>query len=284
MKRNCPICNNEKYNLIFHDHNRREGFDFEADFVKCKNCGMKYLTNVPSFEEIKNKYPDIYQSTYFKIPDIKIIPNNKKILDIGCNFGLQLKPYYLKGYKIHGIDLNSKAINDAKMNLPNGNFKTSTIEESNYPDNYFDIIRTSHVLEHIYDIDSFLKEIYRILKPNKKIIIQVPNGNSLEMKIFGKYSSQSWIPFHLNLFSGKNLKTKLEELKFKNINYSTKPMPWWWILSLRQLIAKNKKQINEKQTIFNKIIMLLIYPLLWVVSFIKLGEELNIKAKKYDND
>ncbi len=107
----------------------------------------------------------------------------------------------------------------------------------------------------------------------------VPNGNSLEMKVFGKYSSQSWIPFHINFFSSKNLAQKLTELNFKNIKSKTKPLPWWWILSLRQLLSKTNK-INEQQTLLNKFIILLLLPLAWIISLFNRGEELNIIAKK----
>lgn len=280
MKRPCPICCQNNFTIIFHDHNRREGLDIEADFVKCKNCGMKYLTNIPSFTDIENKYPDIYIPTFFDIPDTNITKNNLKVLDIGCNFGLQLKPYYLKGYEVYGIDLNQGAINDAQKNIPKGNFKTSKIENSNFPNECFDIIRTSHVLEHIYNLNSFISEVYRILKPGGKFIIHVPNGNSIEMRLFGKYSSQSWVPFHLNLFSIKDLTKKLREFNFNKITYKTNPMPWWWILSFKQLIAKNINKIDEKQTLLHQLIMLILYPLTWIISVFKAGEELIVIAKK----
>ena len=48
----------------------------------------------------------------------------------------------------------------------------------NFPDNTFDLIYTSHFLEHIewYHIKKVLDEIYRVLKPNAVIEIWVPDG------------------------------------------------------------------------------------------------------------
>lgn len=282
-KRNCPICGEEKFEIIFHDKNRREGLDVEADFVRCEKCGMKYLTNIPKFENWQHEYSEIYESQNFDLPKVQIKKNSKKVLDIGCNFGLQLKEYYLEGYDVYGLDLNKQAIEDAKRNLPQGNFQNTTIEQSNYEDNFFDIIRTSHVLEHVYDVDSFIKKVYQILKPGGKFIVKVPNGNSLEMKLFGKFSAQSWIPFHVNLFTGKDLQKKLSQVGFKNIKILTKAIPWWWILSWRQwrnTINLGKNKTNFEQKFFHKIIMAMLWPWLWLMSKFNLGEELIVVAYK----
>lgn len=283
ITRQCPICSSSNYQVIFHDHNRREDLRLEADFVKCRSCGMKYLTNLPGFDEVKSNYQEIYYHQLFSLPKKEIKMNGKKILDVGCNFGGQLKKYYLAGYEIYGLDLNADAIDDARKNLPNGNFKVSTVEDSKYFDNYFDVIRSSHVLEHVYDVASFVKEVYRILKPGGKFLIYVPNGNSLEMKIFGKYSSQSWVPFHVNLFGGKQLAKTLSELGFKDIKFKTRPMPWWWILSWRQFrsrISIGGSKTDFSRSALDKLLMIILYIPLFIISKFGLGEELLIAAKK----
>jgi cyclopropane fatty-acyl-phospholipid synthase-like methyltransferase len=61
---------------------------------------MSYLTNIPSFEEMGEKYEDIYVELDMvaqkkKLKD-QILSNGKEILDIGCNHGTQLIPYYNK--------------------------------------------------------------------------------------------------------------------------------------------------------------------------------------------
>jgi SAM-dependent methyltransferase len=205
------------------------------------------------------------------------------VLDIGCSFGRQLKKYYKDGFDVYGIDLNGKAIEDAKKNIPNGHFKNALLEKSSFEDNFFDTIRTSHVLEHVYNIDSFLEEAFRILKPGGKFIIKVPHGNSLEFDIFGRYASQSWIPFHINLFSGETLKRKLSEFGFVKIKYKTKAIPWWWILSWRQMknrINSEKNKTNFNRSFFTLILMVILYLPLTIVSIFGKGDELIVKSTK----
>ncbi|MDN3667884.1 methyltransferase domain-containing protein [Echinicola jeungdonensis] len=48
------------------------------------------------------------------------------------------------------------------------------ITEIPYPDNYFDLIICNHVLEHIRDDMKAMKELFRVLKPKGKAILQVP--------------------------------------------------------------------------------------------------------------
>ncbi len=248
---------------------------------------MKYLTNIPSFEEMWGKYEDIYVN-----PDIGKLSkqltknreaNGKRILDIGCNHGIQLIPYYNAGWEIFGIDLNEKAIQDVKKYLPTENFSISTIEDSLFDDGFFQKIQTFHVLEHVYEVESFLNKCRALLALGGEIEIRVPNGGSLEMKLFGKYASQSWVPFHINLFTPDTLRKMLERTGFREITVRTNPIPWWWILSIRQwmgTINERRGVTNFSQNIFHKGFQVLFYPFLWMVSLFGYGEELQIFAKK----
>ena len=288
MHRNCPICSSSKSTLIFHDHNRREGYaELEWDYVLCTSCGMKYLTNIPSFEEMWGKYQDIYvepniESLRSKLKK-EISQHEKNILDIGCNHGIQLIPYYNSGWNIYGIDLNEKAIRDIKKYLPEDHFSVSTIEDSLFPDGFFQKIQTFHVLEHVYDPEGFLKKCHSLLDTGGEIEIRIPNWGSVEMKIFGKYASQSWIPFHINLFDPKTLKILLEKTWFHDIRICTNPIPWWWILSFRQwrrTINTSRWVTNFSQNIFHKVFQVIFYPILWILSIPLYGEEIQLFAKK----
>ncbi len=288
MKRSCPICSAYEYTLLFHDYNRREWYtELEWDFVECNSCGMRYATNIPSFEDMWSKYADIYV-----IPDIEalrkklkdpIIKNEKKILDIGCNHGIQLISYYNSGWDIYGIDLNEKALIDVKKYLPKENFFLATIEKSPLENETFDKIQTFHVLEHVYSPHGFLSKCYNLLKKEGEIEIRVPNGWSLEMKIWWKYASQSWMPFHINLFRWEDLRGILEELGYKNIRTHTNPIPWWWILSFRQwrwTINITRGVTNFSQNNFHRILQVLLFPILFIISLFSYGEELHVIAKK----
>ncbi len=149
---------------------------------------MFYLTNIPNFNEMGEKYEDIYVELNIDMQKRKlrniVSSNNKKILDIGCNHGTQLISYYNDGWDIYGIDLNKKAILDCRRYLPENNFSVSTIEDSDFPDGYFDKIQTFHVLEHVYSPFDFLKKCHCLLRQDGELEIRIPHGKSLEMRVW----------------------------------------------------------------------------------------------------
>jgi ubiquinone/menaquinone biosynthesis C-methylase UbiE len=48
------------------------------------------------------------------------------------------------------------------------------MEDTGYPDNYFDVVMSNHVLEHSIDSNTVLKEIYRITKPGGWSVHTIP--------------------------------------------------------------------------------------------------------------
>jgi SAM-dependent methyltransferase len=248
---------------------------------------MQFLTDVPSFESMEGKYEDIYVEPDLNKLSKKLVSkplrNGKRILDIGCNHGTQLIPAYNAGWEVFGIDLNVHAIKDCRKYLTAGNFEVSTIEDVKFPDKHFEKIQTFHVLEHIYDPMAFLKKIHSLLEKGGELEIRIPNGGSLEMKVWGKYSSQSWVPFHINMFDNSTIKLILEKAGFKDIRICTNPIPWWWILSYRQYrgtINIKKGVTNFHQNIFHKGLQVVMYPILYIVALFNFGEELHVRAYK----
>ena len=90
-----------------------------------------------------------------------------------------------------------------------------------FDENEFDFVLCNHVLEHVYDDEKAMKEIYRVLKHEGKAILQVPVDNALEKtidgrdisdqnlrnKLFGQYD-------HLRLY-GNDYYDKLIKVGFK---------------------------------------------------------------------
>lgn len=80
---------------------------------------------------------------------------NKTALDIGCGTGRWCKVLLKRGFKVVGIDISEGMIEKANWNLDaegllNDNiaFKLMNIEDSNFPDNHFDLVSSITVLQH----------------------------------------------------------------------------------------------------------------------------------------
>ena len=98
---------------------------------------------------------------------------NLNILDIGCGGGILCEPLKRLGAKVTGIDTNKFAIevakNHARQNHLFIDYYNSSIENFSSKKK-FDLVTCMEVLEHIKNIDTFIKSITPILKKNSLLI------------------------------------------------------------------------------------------------------------------
>jgi ubiquinone/menaquinone biosynthesis C-methylase UbiE len=186
--------------------------------------------------DLHNKIPEGYQrETLFKGNNVQkfwnihkfikikpFLPKTGVILDIGCgsgSLGTLRKKLDLTHVQICGIDLSLKQLIYAKKHQPENFFVEASGHQLPFKDNIFDAVTIIELIEHIpeLEISSLIKETYRVLKPNGKIIITTPNYNGpyilLEkaMSFFGKvnYNEQ-----HITHFSPSKMKILMKKQGF----------------------------------------------------------------------
>ncbi|HML25019.1 MAG TPA: class I SAM-dependent methyltransferase [Aggregatilinea sp.] len=103
------------------------------------------------------------------------------ILDCACGRGFYLNMYRtVSGARLVGLELDDEIIRKAQHNvgsLPGVTLTRGNIYRLPFPDNYFDGVLLSEILEHIDDDVTGLREVYRVLKPGGVVAITVPNAN-----------------------------------------------------------------------------------------------------------
>jgi len=103
-----------------------------------------------------------------------------KIIDIGCGNGYfinevkRLKSSHDIVHSFYGIDISAQAIEKAKRLYPGIDFRPMDAAHLEYEDNFFDIIFSYGVIEHIYAVTTAIKEIGRVLKHNGLFFILLP--------------------------------------------------------------------------------------------------------------
>lgn len=111
---------------------------------------------------------------------LAFIGSNHTILDVGCNDGTISKMIALNNNKVIGVDISRKAVLLAKekgIEAYQCDMETQSLEQ--FEDNFFDVVYSSEVIEHIMDTDQFLQKIRRVLAPGGALIITTPNLASL---------------------------------------------------------------------------------------------------------
>jgi 2-polyprenyl-3-methyl-5-hydroxy-6-metoxy-1,4-benzoquinol methylase len=102
----------------------------------------------------------------------------KNVLDAGCGDGWYTAKIKEAGAEVvQGIDYSEKAIEFAKIIVSGATFKNESITSIQVEDNYFDVIFSFQVLEHIPpgNLDEAIKEISRTLSQDGQFIFSVPS-------------------------------------------------------------------------------------------------------------
>lgn len=249
----CPFCNDMNVKKEY-----AKGEDFEYHTVKnsfifnyCLTCDVIYLASRPDVSDLGTIYPENYipysfdsQNIIYRIrrflEEIKVrrlkrlIPENAKIMDAGCGgpgFLNNLKKYGKESWRLYGNDISINAIENIKKagfySLP-GRF-----EQLKGHDKSFDVIFFKQVIEHLEDPKQILEKSKELLKSGGYLIIETPNIDSWDAKIFQKGLWGGYhIPRHWVLFSQDSLKKSGEAagLDFYSLRFMLSPS--FWIQSL----------------------------------------------------
>ena len=124
---------------------------------------------------------------------------NVKILDIGCGGGLLSEPMKRLGAEVVGIDASQKNITVAKLHAKKNNLKIKYFCAS--PENFktkmkFDVILNMEIIEHVDDVEFFLKKCSNLLRKNGIMFVATLNKTlkSYLFAIIGAEYVLNWLP------------------------------------------------------------------------------------------
>ena len=230
----CPLCGADDARFL----STQKGI---YGVVKCRVCGLVYLSPRPTregiaaiYDETYYKdptvgYPDYlktfndYREVFMEIFDERVeavsrIKQTGPILEVGCAHGLLLDHFRKSGWDTYGVELSKVSARYAK-NVLELNVQNVPLEQADYPDKFFDVILMLDVIEHFPDHKAALDVIRRVLKPDGLIVVQVPWELYHWEKILcavanGKKPGTiepDAVPAHLCFFTPRTLRLMLEK-------------------------------------------------------------------------
>ena len=151
------------------------------------------------FNPIRIKYIKENIINNFKLKNKSKPLSGIKILDIGCGGGLLSEPMSRMGANVTGIDASDKNIKIAKLHSKKNKLKINYLCSS--PEKLkitkkFDVILNMEIVEHVEDIDFFLKSCSKVLKKNGLIFVATIN-KTLKSYIFAIVGAEyvlRWLP------------------------------------------------------------------------------------------
>jgi 2-polyprenyl-3-methyl-5-hydroxy-6-metoxy-1,4-benzoquinol methylase len=238
----CHLCKATAFKVLFEQQDLflESGQTFTVQ--QCQSCKLVSLNPRPGAGELMTFYPDTYVAytrplqdevnaiakkdrgygLYKRIKFIEKYIQGGRILDVGCATGSFLEAcgqYWQKQpsqWQLYGIEPNEHAAQIAQK-ASRADIQIGMLEAAHYPDHFFDVVTLWDVLEHVYEPRDTLVEIRRILKPQGVLVFSLPNLDSWDAAIFGKYWVGYDVPRHMHVFSQKTLNMLLSQAHFKQI-------------------------------------------------------------------
>lgn len=270
----CVICSKAPSVIV------GRGLDYEYgtsqdsfSFALCPSCNHMFLANRPNRKYLQELYPPTYYTinpespiflkgfTYrtkitmdlHRLSKFILEINAKSILELGCGDCFRLiqlkRRLNIPGLQITGVDLQSTStirenVKRENIGLIEGDIESLTTL-SQAGTNY-DVIIMSQLIEHLFDPRTILQFLFTLLNPRGIIVIETPNWQCLDFRIFKKhYWGGYHFPRHFNVFSPESLSHFLQSCGFTISKQGFLPSPGFWISSLRNCLGLNSKAYSS---------------------------------------
>ena len=193
------------------------------------------------FNPIRIKYIRDHIIKEFNLRSLSKPLKKIDILDIGCGGGLLSEPMNRMGANVVGIDASKKNIEVAKFHAKKNKLKIKYIvasPEKMKNEKKFDVILNMEIIEHVEDINFFIKESSKLLKKNGLMFVATLNKTlkSYAFAIIGAEYILKWLPIGthdwekfikpndlINIAKKNNLSSKkLDGMKFNILDDSWK--------------------------------------------------------------
>jgi len=200
---------------------KSEAQKFQKEFY---NKGFKYDKKCPFGEGILQ---ELHWEKRVRIAKKFVLPNNR-VLDFGCGDGTVTKALADSVSEVIGIDISEECIKRAnKINShPKVDYLNVPIEDFDAKER-FDVVMMFEVIEHIFDPQTVIKQIYSILKKNGVLIISTPNFSNITRRmkkvvnpIVKKSGYQGWNEIaseHICEYSFKDMISIIKKCNFEII-------------------------------------------------------------------
>ncbi len=217
MQNECALCGEDNYLLLVKK---------KFTYVKCNQCGLIRIRPYPTLDELSPFYKKNVHRKHVNNPMknmfifktraliLKMLASGNKFLDIGCNVGHMVGAATLVGLDATGIDISEGAIVEAKKIWKNAHFYNEPISDFCKRGGKFDIVWCGEVIEHVIDIDEFMKSLVKLANRNAILFITTPDsGHFAVPKDISKWKELR-PPKHLAIYNRKTIKKLFENYGF----------------------------------------------------------------------
>jgi SAM-dependent methyltransferase len=210
VDRHCDLCGSDASHALVRLHG--------SAYHRCEDCGLIYARpiarNLTAINE--HNYAGNLESYAAKVERQK--PRNLRrlrrfaryrqtgnFLELGCNAGIVIAAARDAGWRAHGVDIAVAATTYARETLGLEVY-CGTLAEAAYADDYFDVVYSNSVLEHLEHPFANLLEARRILRPGGVFYADTVNWDSYTRRILGTGWRYIDPIDHVHLYTPRNVR------------------------------------------------------------------------------
>jgi SAM-dependent methyltransferase len=228
---NCPVCGSTNFRDKLQVQDKSVSQELFT-IVQCQDCEFQFTNPRPDAAHIGKYYEsDAYVShnssaqglinQVYKLARVftvrrKVALITKlnggragRLLDYGCGTGHFLAGAKEKGWQVAGLEPNDRARQEATERVGQPIQEPAALAE--LASGSFDVITLWHVLEHVHTLNETLDQLLAALKPGGKLLIAVPNVESLDAQHYRQDWAAYDVPRHLYHFSPSTMRRLLAE-------------------------------------------------------------------------
>src|ERR1035437_943939 len=244
----CLICNSNNLAVLK---------DYKKDHLCiCNKCGFVFAIKNPTYQELMDEYAKYPRSNVISEITIKRYDtllklfekyrDNNNIIDVGAGDGHFIARARMYNWNSYATEFDDSAVQLCKQK--DVIVHQGKLDIKNYEKEFFDVIFSSEVIEHINNPIEEIKNFHKILRKGGLVFITTPNLNSISHKILKNKWSVFCYPEHLCYYNPKTLEKLFKDNGFKKIVIQTtgfSPSGFYQSLGYKQ-INNNDEELRYK--------------------------------------
>lgn len=262
-------------------YTKENKLDTESFNFKVRECSYSFFKGYPLKKSLTFKllffsiaYSIFFWHRFGRFPNHLKDTSNPSMLEIGYGGGNYLLDLKNLGWHCYGVDVDQF---NATQLIEKGILVADKFEKLDFDKNKLDYIYSYHAFEHIYDIDSAMKNSFNLLSEKGIFKLCVPMSDGLLPRIFKRYWYDLGVPIHKQIYSyiGVQALAKRHGFKISKYKYNSYAESLAGsILALLLSIFKYKKKSAQDLagSKFFKLICLILSPIVLFLDVVKLGD------------
>lgn len=202
------------------------------------------------------------------------------MLDVGCGDGRHLARDVAAGWVATGVDFSPIAVERARRR--GLDVRLGTIFRDDLERESFDLIRLSHVIEHVPDPIALLRRGRDLLVPGGRLHVATPNFASRSAALFGTYWVELDAPRHLVLFTPASLRTAAQRagLVVEHERHEVLPSDFWASVAYWLTEWHGRRPVDYRSLKTRLGLRTSLYPLWWLLARAGRGERMHMILRR----